>query len=526
MYLRKTQRKNRDGRVVRYLQIARNQRVDGTTRAEILLSFGREDALDPGVLRRLADSIHRYLGETSDATQPLAESLPQVEAARPVGAAWLLDGLWQALGIGPALTRLLGDAGAERVVFALVANRALAPESPRPLHRWAAEEVVVPGLSELDGNGAALAAMDRLLEREADLRRTVREGMARARGAPKAWASTRPRDLVFFDAPGTDGLPPLLVGLAVTDEGLPVGCWSWHAEDAASAPGDCLADVPGSAAAGSLRTVVVRSSRRSQLLASEPGLRPLVVTGESLRTSSETSETLPHLAGRHRRVGTDLTVRELRLGEDGRRRRVLWRSTREAEHEAVQRAAQLDFVRAELAWTTADSSRRCGPDSSAQQELLGHPLLGRWLSRCPGTGSLVVDPDAVDADARLDGAHLLTPLTSDVGTDQAAAGYAALLRTERAFSAMASPRYFQPVYHRLEDRGRAHVLLCWLALLLTSVAELRTARPWASIAGELNRVRKLTFRHDGGHRHRLSRVDAAQERLFAACGVPVPSRAG
>ena len=35
----------------------------------------------------------------------------------------------------------------------------------------------------------------------------------------------------------------------------------------------------------------------------------------------------------------------------------------------------------------------------------------------------------------------------------------------------------RPVYHRLEDRIRAHVLLCWLALLLIRVVETRTTTP-------------------------------------------------
>ena len=35
----------------------------------------------------------------------------------------------------------------------------------------------------------------------------------------------------------------------------------------------------------------------------------------------------------------------------------------------------------------------------------------------------------------------------------------------------------RPVYHRLEDRIRAHVLLCWLALLLVRVVETRATTP-------------------------------------------------
>ena len=40
MYLRTTQRKNRDGTVVRYVQLAHNRRVDGITQAQVLLNLG------------------------------------------------------------------------------------------------------------------------------------------------------------------------------------------------------------------------------------------------------------------------------------------------------------------------------------------------------------------------------------------------------------------------------------------------------------------------------------------------------
>ena len=46
MYLRTTQRRRKDGSLVRYLQLAHNQRVGGVTRAEVLLNLGREDELD------------------------------------------------------------------------------------------------------------------------------------------------------------------------------------------------------------------------------------------------------------------------------------------------------------------------------------------------------------------------------------------------------------------------------------------------------------------------------------------------
>jgi len=39
----------------------------------------------------------------------------------------------------------------------------------------------------------------------------------------------------------------------------------------------------------------------------------------------------------------------------------------------------------------------------------------------------------------------------------------------------------RPVYHRLEDRIRAHVILCWLALLLVRIVETTTGDTWNRI---------------------------------------------
>ena len=102
MYLRTIQRRNKDGSVVRYLQLAHNRRKGASTQAEVLVSLGREDRLDVEGLRRLVGSIGRYLDGTRGlpAASPLAAGGASglvVESSRPIGATWLLD----QLGVGP-----------------------------------------------------------------------------------------------------------------------------------------------------------------------------------------------------------------------------------------------------------------------------------------------------------------------------------------------------------------------------------------------------------------------------------------
>jgi hypothetical protein len=94
LYLRSTQRRRKDGSVVRYVQLAHNRRVGGVTRAEVLLSLGREDQLDIDGLRRLAASITRFTdgdGGGVPAEGPAAEF--DVVGSRPLGDVWLQDGL-------------------------------------------------------------------------------------------------------------------------------------------------------------------------------------------------------------------------------------------------------------------------------------------------------------------------------------------------------------------------------------------------------------------------------------------------
>lgn len=129
MYLRTTQRRRKDGSTVRYVQLAHNQRVKGNTQAKVLLNLGREDELDLDGLRRLAGSITRFTdGDGGGDPLPGAPEFELTES-RPLGGVWLLDGLWRALGVDRALERVLGPrrftTDVERVLFALVANRAL-----------------------------------------------------------------------------------------------------------------------------------------------------------------------------------------------------------------------------------------------------------------------------------------------------------------------------------------------------------------------------------------------------------------
>ena len=102
----------------------------------------------------------------------------------------MLDALWERLGIGPAMRRLLKgrrlDPAAERALFALVANRALAPSSKLAAARWVNEDVLIAGLPATTDD-ACYRAMDWLLEIRGPLEKEIFDrvvGPARPRSGP------------------------------------------------------------------------------------------------------------------------------------------------------------------------------------------------------------------------------------------------------------------------------------------------------------------------------------------------------
>src|SRR5919106_5968451 len=160
MYLRTIRRRNKDGSVVRYVQLAHNVRHPGSGNAvaEVIHSFGREDQLDRDALGRLVRSIARYLGPEAELEATAADSAKTAPlrfvSSKALGGAWVLDQLWRRLGVPEVLFKLVAgrrlDGRAERVLFALVANRALEPLSKLAATRWVGERAAIPGLDSVD----------------------------------------------------------------------------------------------------------------------------------------------------------------------------------------------------------------------------------------------------------------------------------------------------------------------------------------------------------------------------------------
>lgn len=82
----------------------------------------------------------------------------------------------------------------------------------------------------------------------------------------------------------------------------------------------------------------------------------------------------------------------------------------------------------------------------------------------------------------------------------------------------------RPVYHRLEERIRLHVILCWLALLLIRVAENNAGRTWPAMRRELQRISLGTFTGPAGTFRQRTDIPRTARDLLTALDVDVPAR--
>jgi hypothetical protein len=149
--------------------------------------------------------------------------------------------------------------------------------------------------------------------------------------------------------------------------------------------------------------------------------------------------------------------------------------------------------------------------------------MGRYL-RQTKTGRLMIDRARIRAEQRLDGKYLITSSDDTLTAEDIALGYKNLLEAERGFKDLKRTLLLRPVYHRREDRIRAHVLICYLALVIIRVAELRTGETWRTIGDELMTIKQGRFRSPDGEFTQRTELTADQRQLLGALGVPEPPR--
>jgi hypothetical protein len=471
-------------------------------------------------LRRLAKSILRRCAPE----QIVAENPDwQVVNAWDHGDLYVLEQLWGRLGIPQVIAEVLAgrkfDFDVERALFAMIANRALAPASKLYCYeQWLKQEVQLEGaagvelqhlyraMDFLEANKAALEKA--LYFRLADLlnldveivfydttslhfevdeedhgvgeRDEVRGSLA---AGGKMYRALRKRG---HSKNGRFDAPQIVVGLAVTRDGFPVRHWIFpgHTVDVTT-----VAKVKEDLKGWQLsRCVFVGDAG----MVSKANLESLARGGGKyilcmpIHPGGEVANEVLTRPGRYQRVADNLEVKEVTVGDGERRRRyVVCYNSEEAERQRRHRGEVLEELTAEIESLAEQKGRT---HAKRVCELRASGRYGRYL-RLTKTGQPRIDAARVVELEKLDGKFVVHSNDDTLSAADLALGYKQLQRVEVAWRSLKSGSKLRPVYHWAAHRIHAHVALTVLALLLERVAEQACGDTWRNIRADLKRIK-------------------------------------
>jgi hypothetical protein len=526
MYLRTTRRRNKDGSVVAYYQLAETRWDPAKRRptAHIIHNFGRADALDREALVRLARSISRVCAggvEVPTEVAPPGEAI-ELESARPLGVVHVARALWEELGIGEVLRGLERPgprrAPHELALFTMVANRLAEPLSKLACsEHWVPERVYLPEAETLtleqlyfalDFLDSHIDAVEReIFFRTADLFRadvdlifwdttTVSFEVDAEDEAEETRRGTTlpPLRKRGYSKEGRDHNPQVVVGLALTRDGLPVRSWVFPGN---TVDATTVAQVKEGLRGWRLGQAIFVGDAGMDAEANRQELTKGLghyILAMPIGKLTEVQQEVLSRPGRFHPVNDHLEIKEVLIGDGARRRRYLvCRNREEAKRQRQHREEILAALRQELARldpaAPEHTKRAC--------ELVASKRYGRYLSRGSG-GRLAIDAVAVRRAARMDGKYVLLTNDDTLTPEDVGLGYKAMMLIEACFRRMKTTGLrLRPVYHWTAHRITSHVKLCVLALLLQRAAEIRTGDTWRHIRLVLDGIQAVRYRVRG-----------------------------
>ncbi len=524
MYLRTTRRKNKDGSIVEYYQLAHNERHPDTRKpvARIIHSFGRADELDRDQLVRLCNSIARVCGlkvidpinEPEDTQhQDLLDLSNELKLIRTLalGCVLVIEALWERLGIGKELRDICMakkiKVPYERALLAMVANRLCEPESKLGVwDRWLSK-VYLPSCDSLKLE-QMYEAMDLLYDHRQLIEKNIFFHTANLFNLKV--------DLIFYDTTTASfsidyededfddpegGLrkfgkskentwsPQVVVALAVTREGLPVRCWVFPGNTADSTTVEKVrSDLRGWSLGRALfvADAGINSEDNREELARACGKYLLATRMASV---AEIKRDVLSKRGRYTVIKDNLQAKEVIIGDgEMRKRYILCFNPKEAERQQIHRAKVIEILETELA-------RHPNKKATAQWaiDLLASQRYKRYLT-ISKSNNIRIDRAKVREAKRYDGKWVLETNDDTISMQDAASGYKGLMVIERCFRSLKRTQIkMTPMFHWVPRRIETHVRICVLALLIERVAEIACRKPWSQIRRKLQTLQVTEF---------------------------------
>ncbi len=537
MFVRKS-KVNQNGKSYTYLQLVHNRRdPSGKVKTDVILKLGREDLISSSFVSDMVEALTPY----TDRIATTYDSEFQFLRSREVGLVWFLNELWHHLGMGKAISSLVEDRKfrnpVERMIFAMVAARIVSPGSKLSIEHWVERKVLVPGLKNVDVHNL-YRAMDLLVESDEQVQHAVFTSVAKE--------AKLELDLVFLDTTNTyfecdvdespsgllkrgrskdnhPELPLVSIAFAVTKQGIPIRCWTFPGNTSDQKIVDQVKSDLGQWNLGKVILVGdagFNSAENRKVLLRECGD---FILGEKLRTGSEGAavEAL-HRKGRYRTLDNGLQIKNVVMDEGlaTERRFVIVKNPDAEKRDRLVRDSIVDETKHRL----EKLSQLKGKDhTKAACSLRSHGTFGRYIIQTKG-GVLKIDKAKIASEELLDGKFLVSTSNMNLDAADVAMGYKQLFEIERVFRDMKNVLEIRPVYHRLDDRIRSHILICWMAMVLVRYAEEKTGLTWFSINRTLDDITAGLIETKSSTLWYTSQISDEAKYLFSKLSLKLPSK--
>jgi Transposase DDE domain len=537
-----------------YLQIVKNERVDGKPRQSVVATLGRVDELaQDGTLDRLLRSGARFAHSAVVLTAYEKGEATKL-ATRQLGPALAIERLWQETGCQRVISELAGARAfqfdLERAVFLTVLHRLFDPGSDRAAEKWR-HGLVINGAGDLELH-QLYRAMGWLGEELADQSgrgigpRTTKDLVEERLFALRNNLFSE-LSLIFLDTTslyfeGAGGhslgqyghskdhrpdLKQVVLAVVIDGRGRPIcsELWPGNTTDVTTLlpvierlkTRFLIARIGVVADRGmiSAATLCDLETRNIDYILGVRERATKEVRGVIADPAPWVPLSIPKAAGRGT---TDLLVKEvIRSGADagtpsaGRRRYIVCRNDADAAKDKAEREAILAAL---------DVALRRGDKS-----LVGNRGYRRFLKLSAGR-RFEIDPRRIALDALFDGIYVLR-------TNTKLTPLQAVLRSrdrwmvEDIFRTAKSLLATRPIFHKDDETIRGHIFCSFLALVLRKELEDRLAAAghileWADIVRDLERLSETEIEQDGKRYVLRNSAPDGASTVLRTLGVALP----
>ncbi len=533
--------------VYEYLQLVRNERIDGKVRQQVVATLGRLDVLrETGQIDGLLASCGRF-AEHSAVLNAHREGKAKVGRTIRIGPALVFERLWSELGLPQILKEVLVgrrfEFAVERAAFLTVLHRLFDPGSDRAAEVWrGGYRIEGVGKLELQHLYRAMGWLGQPLPRDQQAGATpFSPRCTKDRIEELLFARRRDLfsglDLVFFDTTsiyfeGQGGeslgqyghskddrpdLKQMVVGAVLDHTGRPICCelWPGNTTDVTT----LIPIVDRLRSRFSIARVCIVADRGmisretiAQLQATHRDTR--FILGARLRSVKEIGAKVLTDRGPYQEVYgpkvrskdlSPLQVKEVRI-ED--RRYIVCYNLDQAKKDRADREAIIESLRDQL--------------KRGDKSLVGNKGYRKFL-KTTKTERFEIDTAKVESEARFDGIWVLQTDTA-LTPAEVALRYKELWMVEAVFRSVKSVLETRPVYHKCDDTIRGHVFCSFLALVLLKELQARMeARgwhpEWERLKDDLEALEEITLANAGKTLVLRSQTRGHAGKALAAVGV-------